>query len=108
MNRNKGNEAEEKACRYLKNLGFRIIERNFYSKFGEIDIIAIKDDVLHIIEVKSAINFEPIYNLTPRKLQKILKTLNFFMMKKRVDFPYQIDAIIIKNGDIEFLENVTV
>jgi putative endonuclease len=108
MSRDKGKKAEDLACSYLKNQGFRIVERNFYSKFGEIDIIAVKDDILHIIEVKSAQNFEPIYNITPSKLQKILKTVDFFMMKKKVNLPYQIDALILKNCDIEFLENVTV
>jgi len=108
VSRNKGNRAEDLACNYLKNQGFRIVERNFYSKFGEIDIIAVKDDILHIIEVKSGRNFEPVYNITPGKLQKILKTIDFFMMKKKLNFPYQIDAIIIKNSDIEFLENITI
>ena len=104
--RNKGNIAEEKAVEFLKNQNYQIIERNFYSKFGEIDIIAKQDNILHFIEVKSGENFEPIYNITPSKLQKIIKTLNFYLQKHKLNNPYQIDAIIIKNN-IEFIENIT-
>jgi putative endonuclease len=53
MSRAKGDIAEELACGFLLERGFFIVERNFYSRFGEIDIIASKDDTLHFIEVKS-------------------------------------------------------
>ncbi|MEA1892504.1 MAG: YraN family protein, partial [Campylobacterota bacterium] len=53
MSRAKGNLAEEKACTFLYSNGFTVVEQNFYSRFGEIDIIATKDEVLHFIEVKS-------------------------------------------------------
>ena len=43
---------EDKACAFLKKQGFKILKRNFHSKFGEIDIIATKDEILHFIEVK--------------------------------------------------------
>ena len=46
---------ESAAVSYLKNKGFEIIEKNFrYGRFAEIDIIALKNSVLHIIEVKRA------------------------------------------------------
>ncbi|HEC1788756.1 TPA: YraN family protein, partial [Campylobacter lari] len=48
-----GKKGEELACEFLKTQGFEILKRNFYSKFGEIDIIAKKDKILHFIEVKS-------------------------------------------------------
>ena len=43
MSREKGNLAEDKACKFLSENHFHIVERNYYSRFGEIDIIAIKD-----------------------------------------------------------------
>ena len=48
-----GFKSEDKAVKYLKNQGFEIITRNFKSKFGEIDIIAKKTNILHFIEVKA-------------------------------------------------------
>ncbi len=104
--KNKGNIAEDKAVKFLENLNYQIIERNFYTKFGEIDIIAKKDNVLHFIEVKSGKNFEPIYNITPTKLSRIIKTLNVYLKKNKLNNPYQIDAIIIKDN-IELIENIS-
>ena len=104
--KNKGNIAEDKAVKFLENLNYQIIERNFYSKFGEIDIITKKDNVLHFIEVKSGKNFEPIYNITPTKLSRIIKTLNVYLKKHKLNNPYQIDAIIIKDN-IELIENIS-
>ena len=68
-----GNLAENQAVDFLENNSYQIIDRNFYTKFGEIDIIAKKDNILHFIEVKSGENFESIYNVTFTKLQKSLK-----------------------------------
>lgn len=108
MSRAVGNIAEEKACKFLHKQGFSIIERNFYSKFGEIDIIAVKNRVLHFIEVKSGKNFEPIYAVTPKKIEKIIKTANYYLLKKKIDSDYCIDALIIKKNSIELIENITI
>jgi putative endonuclease len=102
----KGNIAESKAAEFLKDNNFKIIERNFYTKFGEIDIIAFKNSVFHFIEVKSGKNFEPVYNITPSKLQRIIKSAYVYLKKHNINSAFCIDAIIIKN-DIEFIENIT-
>lgn len=52
-NKQKGNLGENIAEIYLKMKGYKILERNFYVKGGEIDIIASKDDEIAIIEVKT-------------------------------------------------------
>ncbi len=108
MSRVLGNIAEDKACKFLQKNGFTVLERNFYSKFGEIDIIALKHKILHFIEVKSGKNFEPIYAITPKKVDKIIKTINYFLLKKRIDADFCIDALIIKNDKIELIENITI
>ena len=54
-----GNAGEEKATEFLKNQGYSIIERNFRTKGGEVDIIALKDDVVVFVEVKSLPNGSP-------------------------------------------------
>ncbi len=107
MSRKLGNIAEDKAAKFLQKSGFSIIERNFYSKFGEIDIIALRGRILHFIEVKSGKNFEPIYAITPQKIDKIVKTINYFLLKNKMDVDYCIDAVIIKNKEIELIENIT-
>ena len=105
--REKGNIAENQAIEFLETQNFKIIDRNFYSCFGEIDIIAKKDNILHFVEVKSGKNFQSIYNVTPAKLKKIIKTLTFYMKKNQLNSPYQIDVITIDNGELNFIKNVS-
>jgi putative endonuclease len=104
-----GNEAEELATRFLEKSGFVIVARNFYAKkLGEIDIVAQKEGVLHFIEVKSArANFDPVYNLTPTKLRRVINSAHYYMKTKRLDFPYSIDALLIRPDSVELLENIT-
>lgn len=107
MSREKGNIAEEKACDYLTSLGFRIIERNFTLRGGEIDIIAIKDEVLRFIEVKSCSSYDPLYNITPSKLQHIISTAQRFMQRKQLDLAFQIDAVSVQDNTCKLTENIT-
>jgi len=104
-----GNKSEDLAVDFLQERGFGIVERNYYaSKLGEIDIIAKKANVLHFIEVKSTKkNFEPIYNITPAKLHKLIKSANYYLKQKNLDFAWCIDALIIKDKKVELIENIT-
>ena len=80
---------------------------------GEIDIIAIKDDVYRFVEVKSSQksedenDYDPIYNITPSKVRKVINSCEYYMKVKNLDVAYCIDAVIVKNGDCELLENIT-
>ncbi|NIP39807.1 MAG: YraN family protein [Candidatus Dadabacteria bacterium] len=51
--RSAGNYGEKRACEYIKKNGYKVIEKNFRTKFGEIDLIGIEDDTLCFIEVKA-------------------------------------------------------
>ncbi len=109
MSRAKGNIAEELAVTFLLNSGYQVIEQNFYSRFGEIDIIAIKDDVLHFIEVKSGLCFESaIQNITPSKISKLIKTIDVYMKKHALHVEYELDAIVVVDGECELIESITV
>jgi putative endonuclease len=108
MSREKGNAAEERAANFLQKEGFVIVERNFYAKkMGELDIIAAKEGVLHFVEVKSGVGFDPVYNLTPAKLRKLIKSAQLYMKQKGLDVPFCLDALIIRGEEIELLENIT-
>ncbi len=104
-----GNESEELATRYLEDAGYVIVERNFYArKLGEIDIIAQKKDILHFIEVKSAkANFDPVYNMTPTKIRRIINSTHYYLKVKNLDVIFSIDALIIRRGSVELIENIT-
>lgn len=109
MSREKGDFAEKRAISFLQDLDFEIIEQNFYAKkLGEIDIIAKKNDTYHFCEVKSAPDYETaINNLTASKLSKIKRSVDYYLQTKKLDVAFCIDAIIVNDEEINFLENIT-
>ena len=104
-----GIKNEVLAVKFLEKEGFSIIEQNYYAhKLGEIDIIAIKNRVLHFIEVKSAqADFDPIYNFTASKQRKVINSSFYYMKVKNLDMVFSIDLIVIRSGYVDFLENIT-
>ena len=81
-NLKKGHIGEEFACKYIFNKGYQILERNFRLKTGEIDIIAKKDDLLVIIEVKTRSNINygyPYESVNKKKQDKIIKTALYYV-----------------------------
>ena len=78
-----GKKAEDYASRFLLQNGYKIIDRNFRSRFGEIDIIALKDDVLVFVEVKARWSTKfglPEEAVTPQKLWKIGRTGEYYSL----------------------------
>lgn len=109
MSRAKGNAAEDRAYKFLVQKNFRILERNFYSRFGEIDIVAIMDNVIHFVEVKSALDYElAVQNITKSKLSKLIKTGDVYLKKNALSLNYMYDAIIVTPQKIWHLENITI
>ena len=104
-----GNANETMATRFLESHGFVIVTRNYYArKLGEIDIVATKAGVLRFIEVKSAgADFDPVYNVTPAKLRKVINSAYYYMKEHRLDIAFSIDALIIRKGEIDLIENIT-
>jgi len=105
-----GDQSETLATQFLEQEGFVILERNYFArKLGEIDIIALCDEVLHFIEVKSgkSDSFDPVYNVTPGKLRKVINSAHYYLKVKNLNLAFSIDAIIIRDEEVEFIENVT-
>jgi putative endonuclease len=105
-----GQFCEDMACNFLIEQDYKILHRNFYAKkFGEIDIIAFKDETYHFVEVKGGDSFEAIYNITPRKLQKLYKSIDYFLKLHKLENKfYCLDAIVCCNNQIEFIQNITI
>ena len=81
-----GKEGEDRAAAYLTAKGFQIIERNWRTKRGEIDIIAYKNDTLVFVEVKTLPNgtLDMIQReLNYQKRERILKTSKRFLLNHR-------------------------
>ena len=104
-----GNDAEALGVRFLQEAGFVIVERNYYArKLGEIDIIAHREGIWHFIEVKSAgRDFDPVYNLTPLKLRRVINSAHYFLKSRGLDVAFSIDALLIRRGEVELIENIT-
>lgn len=83
-----GKEGEAAAVKFLKKRGYRILEKNFRSQVGEIDIIAEHDKVVVFVEVKTRTNEEyghPVTALTPTKQKKIARTAQSFLARHKID-----------------------
>lgn len=116
FNRDEGKKGEDLACEYLKKQGFKIIERNFRIRGGEIDIVALDGDVLAFIEVKTRKSTEfgsPLEAITPWKIKSLVKTAQFYKVKHpRLPEALRIDAvgIVLDNHDnlisIELVKNI--
>ena len=77
-----GKEGENRAVQTLESAGMGIIARNFRSRLGEIDIIALDGETLVFIEVKawSAYGIENLpYSLSPKKQGRIIETAKYFL-----------------------------
>jgi putative endonuclease len=96
-----GKLGEDLACRFLVKHGFEVIERNYWKKWGEIDIIAKKQKKIHFIEVKSVSReilpgvscayparekdgYRPEDNMHPWKLQRLSRTIQTYLLEKDV------------------------
>ena len=101
-----GRLAEDYASKLIASKGYKIIDRNFHSRFGEIDIVATKDSVLVFVEVKARWSRKfgaPEEAVTRSKLFKIQKTGEYYSLlhpelpkKLRID----VVALTIEGGRI--------
>lgn len=100
--RSKGDKGEKLALEFLKKRGYRIIGRNFHSRVGEIDIIALEGNTLVFIEVKTRWSKKfgsPQEAVTPRKLHSIAKTANYYkILHPNLPDEMRIDVLAIKLG----------
>ncbi len=108
-----GIKGEDLACEFLRKKGYKIIERNFRARGGEIDIIALDCETLVFIEVKARSTSEfgsPLEAITTWKLKSIVKTAQFYKLKNpKLPEALRIDAVAItldQGNDIKSIELV--
>jgi len=93
-----GKKYEDIACTYLKKNKYKILKRNFKLKFGEIDIICKKDDVLVFVEVKGGTDklSDPAYRANRKKLLKVAQVAQVFIQSSNIEFSEtRIDVISV-------------
>lgn len=108
-NKIKGDVGETSAAGFLRQKGFKIIQTNFKTKFGEIDIIAKDKDVIVFVEVKRRITLaygRPIEAVDERKQRKIRQVAEFYLMLKKMAYAdVRFDVIEIIDNKINHVEN---
>lgn len=107
-----GLEGEEKAARYLKKQGYKIIAKNFQTRFGEIDIIAEDKKYIVFVEVKARGEksiAEPKEFVDLRKQRKIITTAEIYLAENPTEKQPRFDVVEVKkeNGKtvINHIEN---
>ena len=93
-----GNAGEQMAERYLKQKGYRILHRQFRTRYGEIDLIALDGDEIVFVEVKarsSNVFGFPEESVTQEKLRKIFLVANQYMNDVTEYASFRIDVVAI-------------
>jgi putative endonuclease len=108
-----GKKGEEKALRFLKKKGYRIIEKNYVCKLGEMDIIAKEKDTLVFVEVKTRTTTEfgppqlAVNSSKQRQLSKV--ALNYLKEKQLEEVKARFDVVAIlleeKGEQIELIKD---
>ena len=112
---------ENMACRFLVKRGFKILDRNYSKKWGEIDIVAEKDKIFRFIEVKSIVSYEtsghrPEENVHYQKLKRLSRVIQTYLLDKKVSYEteWQIDVLAVfldlenKKAKFRFTENIII
>lgn len=107
-----GKKGETLAVEFLLKSGYTIIARNYIYQKAEVDIMAQKEDILAVIEVKtrtSADFGDPQQFLKPKQIQRIIKAVDEFINTNALDVEVRFDIIAIvlnkKGMSLEHLEN---
>lgn len=110
-NRKLGKCYEEIAMEYLIKHGYKILEKNYQMRSGEIDLIVQKEEVVVAVEVKyrSSCKFGcPSMAVNYEKQKKISKTFAYYLYSNHYSFenPYRFDVLeILADGEIHHIEN---
>ncbi len=90
---------EDLAVKFLSHNDYKILQRNFHSVYGEIDIICQQKDQLIFVEVKTRKSLKfgtALEAVTSAKKEKIIKTAFNYLAKNELDVPIRYDIITIQ------------
>lgn len=118
-----GEIGEHLACRYLKNKGFEVVERNYTRKWGEIDVVAKSGKTVHFIEVKSKVGkfseeadrldlYRPEDNMHAWKLKRLTRTIQTYLAEHDEIGDWQFDLMLVwlssdlKEAKVKYIEDI--
>jgi putative endonuclease len=105
----KGRQGEEAVQRYLVEKGYRILERNFRFHHREVDIIAVKGDILIFVEVKFRQSGEfgqGVEAVTDLKKRNIVSVARYYIQKKGLnELNVRFDVASLDGDTLDYFEN---
>lgn len=97
-----GQLGEEEACRYLKEKGYHILDKNWRYRSYEIDIVAEIDDWIVFVEVKTRSTDEygnPEDFINNRRINRLVRAGHHYLMKNKINKDWRFDVIAILSED---------
>jgi putative endonuclease len=105
-----GKLGEDLAVEYLRTNGYQILENNWTFQKAEIDIIAMKEGILAVVEVKTRSSLEfglPQDFVKPKKIQLLVKAVDAYVYERDLDINVRFDIIAIhKEGKSFAIEHL--
>jgi len=103
-----GNEAEQQACKHLQSHGLTLLEKNFSTKAGEVDLIMRDGETLVFVEVRYRKNADfggAAASVTTKKQQRIIKAALAYQQKHMPQSSMRFDVVAIEgdNGEIDWI-----
>ena len=101
-----GKFGEELAVDFLKKNGYEILETNWVFDKAEIDIIAQKENILAVVEVKTRSSVEfglPQEFVKTKKIQLLVKAVNEYVMQNDLDVEVRFDIVAIHKENSDFV-----
>lgn len=100
--------AEDAAARWLESNGYRIRERNFHCPYGEIDIVAEKDELVCFVEVRARSWGDPAETVSPPKQRRVVRAALQYLLSQRLnDVGIRFDVITVvgrgRDAEIEHI-----
>lgn len=105
--RSKGYKGEREARRYLEKMGYQVLSQNYYTSYGEIDLIVKKESTLFFVEVKAWNSVSPEFllnSITKEKRRRIFQSSQVFLQTypEYKEYQLQFDVLFIKGKDITY------
>ncbi len=101
-----GIAGEQLVAEYLVIQGFTIRARNFVSRYGEIDLIASKDELMVFVEVKTRTTKTDFRHdlISFSKQQKIIKTMKYYCSSLADQYALRCDVAFVHDNAVEYIE----
>jgi uncharacterized protein (TIGR00252 family) len=104
-----GNAAESRAAEYLQNLGYKVVDRNWRTRYCEIDIVAEKERTVWFVEVKFRKNSSQgagYEYVTPKKLQQMHFAAEMWVQSNKWNGDYRLAVTSVDQDVITFLDEL--